>query len=103
MAAATFSALGSMVCSSTELRGMAGRFSAPITVTGASRSSKQVCCMRDATDCAKVLLTGYSVITRQRLFLFTEAKISSVSSGISVRKSIISTWPGKFLAAFFAQ
>ena len=82
MAFATFSALGSMVASSVELRGIAGRFSEPITRTGASKCSKQFWEMLPASAWAKEFTTGSSVTIRH-----LECFLSTLSVDFSAEKT----------------
>jgi len=64
MAVETFVALGSIAASSVLFSGMAGKFSEPKTLTGASNELKQYSCMRPASAAAKELIAGSSVNTR---------------------------------------
>ena len=77
---------------------MAGKFSEPITCTGASRFSKHLSEIKPASDNAKELFTGSSVTIKHRPCLFTEDKIVSSSRGTNVRRSTISIFSEKFKA-----
>jgi len=71
MAADTFSAFGSMVCSNVLFKGMAGKHSDPNVIAGASSDVKHFSLINPLSDRAKLFCAGSSVSTRQRLHLRT--------------------------------
>jgi len=81
MAADTFSALGSMVCSNVLFNGMAGRHSEPNVITGASSEVKHFSLIKPLSERAKLFCAGSSVSTKHLLHLRTAEKMASSSSG----------------------
>ena len=80
-----------MVSSKVEFNGIAGIFSLPIVITGASRYLKHSSCIFPAKARAKLLLYGSSVTTKHFPVFLTDFIIVVSSKGKSVRKSMIST------------
>src|ERR1017187_1272008 len=83
--------------------GTAGKFKDPRTSTGASKFRKHSFEILPASASAKELFCCSSVSIMHLPCFFTEVNIKFSSKGNNVRRSIISTWPGNFFAAAFAQ